>query len=176
MSDQAEQHAPSNAVANHRATFPGKVRTAAVYAAQVLCCAVILLTGYRLAHAPSVQWAIVSAVMVMQPGLKESVKASLDRIAANLIGAAVGLLVAWLVGDSAWQFLLALTAVIFICVGARLEGSLRSACVAVTIVMLTAEGNVVASGLERAISVIAGCAVALVVEYGAARWTVARNH
>jgi len=146
------------------------MRIAALYAFQILFCAAILLAGYHIARAPSVQWAIVSAIMVMQPGLKESLNASFTRIAANLIGAAVGLGVGCLLGDSVWQFLLALALVIFICEAANLQGSLRSACVAVTIVMLTSEAHVVTSGLERAISVIVGCAVALLNEYGIAVW------
>jgi uncharacterized membrane protein YgaE (UPF0421/DUF939 family) len=142
---------------------------AAIYAVQMVVCSVILLAGYHAAGAPSVQWAIVSVAVVLQPGLKESMGASLSRIWANLIGAGVGLVVGLALGDSAWQFLLAVVIVIFVCQRLKLEQSLRSACVAVTIVMLTYQGRLVSSSLERTISVIVGSGLALLVQYAAVR-------
>jgi uncharacterized membrane protein YgaE (UPF0421/DUF939 family) len=137
-----------------------------IYAAQMVFCSAVLLAGYRLAHAAAVQWAIITVAVILQPGLQATLTASTSRIAANLIGAAVGLGTGLILGDSYWQFILALLITIFLCHGIRLDQSMRSACVAVAIVMLSSEGHLVSSGLERTTAVIIGCAAALAVGLG----------
>jgi uncharacterized membrane protein YgaE (UPF0421/DUF939 family) len=104
--------------------------------------------------------------VILQPGLQATLKASTSRIAANLIGAGVGLGIGLVLGDSYWQFLLALVITIFLCHGMRLDQSVRSACVAVAIVMLSSDGHLVSSSLERTTAVIIGCAAALAVGLG----------
>jgi uncharacterized membrane protein YgaE (UPF0421/DUF939 family) len=146
-------------------TRASSVQVAILYAVQIVACAVILLAGYRATKAPSVEWAIVTAAVVLQPGLKESLAASMNRIAANLIGAGVGLGIGELAGDSEWQFIVGLIVVIFICERLRLEQSLRSACVAVTIVMVAHGESLVASGVQRTASVVIGSGVALLAQY-----------
>lgn len=127
--------------------------------------AIVLYWGYSLAHAPSVWWAMVSAAMVLQPGFKASLAASVNRICANLIGAATALLVGFCLGDGNWQFLIALAAVIAVCTAIGFDQTVRTACVAVIVVMLVQEGHYLTSAIERAISVAVGCGLALGAEY-----------
>ncbi|HEX7654982.1 MAG TPA: FUSC family protein, partial [Verrucomicrobiae bacterium] len=61
--------------------------------------ALIGVVGYDWAHLPGSPWvAAVSAVIVTQPTINSSLKASLLRVAANLGGAFCGLLLLLLLG------------------------------------------------------------------------------
>ncbi|MDB5386225.1 MAG: rane protein [Planctomycetaceae bacterium] len=138
---------------------------AVIFAAQVVVCAALLHFGYHLAGASGVYWAIISAILVLQPGLSQSLNASVIRIAANLIGAMIGLLVGYSLGTDGWHVVLAMVAVIFICEPLRLDFGLRTACVSAIIVM-TAHGSesVLTNSVDRFIAVVVGCGLALVVQ------------
>src|SRR6202035_3012665 len=69
------------------------VAAAALFAAQAVACTVLLLWGYQLVRAPGAMWAIISALLVLQPGLVQSLSASIIRILANSVGAIVALAV-----------------------------------------------------------------------------------
>ena len=136
----------------------------AAYAVEAAICASLLWTGYAWSGFDGGRWAVVSAIVVLQPGVTQSFHSSVFRILANLIGVSVGLAAVWLLGTAAWQVILAMLVVIVCCLSLRLEQSLRSACVSVIIVMTTGEGHVVANGIQRAVGVAIGATLAVSVQ------------
>lgn len=146
------------------------IALATLFSGQVLACSILLHSGYYLMNARGVYWAIVSAILVLQPGLQQSANASAARIAANIIGAGTGLAVGILLGTDAWHVAMALVIVIFICEPLRLDFGLRTACVS-TIIVMAAHGSesVLTMGIERCLSVIVGCVLAMVVQIAAER-------
>ena len=151
-------------VQSPRPTRKQTLLVAAVFAAQVVACATVLHGAYHFAHAAGVNWAIVSAVLVLQPGIEQSIAASAVRIAANLIGALIGLFVGYTLGTGSGQVVLAMVIVVFICEPLRLDFGLRTACVSVIIVMTANVGSVLSSSVERFGAVLIGCGLAVVVQ------------
>lgn len=142
-----------------------RLAIATLFAGQVIVCTLILQAAYFALRAPGVNWAIISAVLVLQPGIAQSLSASAVRIAANLIGAITGLLIGYSLGTGWPQILAGMVAVIFICEPLRLDYGLRTACVSVIIVM-TANGgiDVLTASFDRFVAVVAGCGLALLVQ------------
>jgi uncharacterized membrane protein YgaE (UPF0421/DUF939 family) len=162
--NRQESTALRQLVQSPRPTKKQTLLVAAVFAAQVIICSVLLHLGYRSAHAAGVNWAIISAVLVLQPGIGQSIAASAVRIAANLIGAVIGLIVGYAVGTGSWQVVLAMVIVVFICEPLRLDFGLRTACVSVIIVMTANGGNVLTSSIQRFSAVLIGCGIAVVIQ------------
>ena len=117
--------------------------------------------------AGGVTWAIVSAVLVLYPGITQSLAAALLRIAANLLGSGIGFLVGYFVGTDTPELILALIGTIVAGELLRMDLALRTACVAAVIVMSANEHHVGTSVVERLISVAVGCAAALVIQVAA---------
>lgn len=140
------------------------IRTAAMYAAQVIVSVGLLLIGYRFFHAQSVMWALVSAVLVIQPAFEQSIAASAIRVLANTVAGLVGILMTHFLGDGVWQLLAAMVIVILICERLRLDLGLRTACVSLIIIMMSHPNAVVNSGTQRLGSVVIGCVLALIVQ------------
>jgi uncharacterized membrane protein YgaE (UPF0421/DUF939 family) len=137
--------------------------TAALFSLQAAICTALLLWGYHLAGKPGAMWAIISAVLVLQPGLVQSLSASVVRIVANVVGALSALAVSRLLGTGGWQVIVALIVVIFLCTLLRLELALRTACASVIIVMMS-DGRVFMPAAERSSAVIIGCTLAVLVQ------------
>jgi uncharacterized membrane protein YgaE (UPF0421/DUF939 family) len=134
------------------------------YALEVTLCVVLLRLGYQRFEASSVIWAIVTAVVVLQPGVQQSLVASAQRIVANLIGACVGFATQLLPASlDGWRNLPGLVVVVFLCQVLRLEQSLRTACVSLLIVTASAE-SVGSTALQRCGSVVVGSFTALAVQ------------
>jgi uncharacterized membrane protein YgaE (UPF0421/DUF939 family) len=148
-----------------RPTNRETLQTAALYAGQVVFAVSLLMEGYHLWGSPAALWAVVSAILVVQPAMEQSIAASAVRIAANLVGGFAGILVGYLLGNGIWQFLLALILVVIICDLLRLDLGLRTACVSVAVIMLRSEGGrVITTGTERLVAVIIGCVTAMCVQ------------
>jgi uncharacterized membrane protein YccC len=153
-----------------RASNRETMQTAALYAGQVILAVSLLMEGYRLWSNLSPLWAVVSAILVVQPATEQSIATSVIRIAANTVGGFAGILVAYFLGDGIWQFLLALIVVVFICEMFKFDLALRTACVSVAVIMLRSEsGKVATTGSERLIGVIIGCVTALGIQLLAER-------
>jgi uncharacterized membrane protein YgaE (UPF0421/DUF939 family) len=136
-----------------------------LYIAQAIVCILAIKTLYHFIGGLGVLWAMISAVLALQPGTAQSLATSILRILANTVGALVAFAVGHYVGDGLWQLLLALTLVVMICESARLDPALRTACVACIIVLNANDGHVGASGFERFSAVLIGCATALAVQF-----------
>lgn len=150
-----------------RANGPDRQRFAdtVVQAIEAGVCTFGIMWGFALAHKPGAIWALVSAVIVLRPGFEDSLRASEIRIAANVVGALVGVVVnvaARSAGPA--QIAVALAIVILICHWPPLAKGVRSACAGVVIVMMH-EGSITHMGLERLAAVLVGCLSALVVGY-----------
>ena len=115
-------------------------------------------------HYPDIGWCLVSAVLVLSPNAKEALPFALTRIAANLVGSASTLLC--LLGGlpSVVTLSLAYCLAITACFLLHLMNASRTALAAVTIIMLhPTEAHLWDNSLERVLSVVAGCIVALVI-------------
>jgi uncharacterized membrane protein YgaE (UPF0421/DUF939 family) len=155
-----------------RATMRESLILGAIYSGQAIVCAALLTVGYRLAGALGLGWAIISAILVLQPGLQASLAASISRILANVVGAIVAVMVERWFGDGPWQLLVAIPIIVLICEILRLDLGLRAACVSAVIVMIFHEGSFVMTGIERSIAVMIGSALAVIVQLAASRLKV----
>lgn len=141
-----------------------EVRDTVVQGIEAVACTFLLVYGFKVAGKPGAIWALVSAVIVLRPGFEDSLRASLVRIAANLVGAAVGVTSGLLLGTGPGPIALALFVVIGVCYWKPLQAGVRSACAGVVIVMMH-EGPVRAAALERFSAVIVGCLAAMAIGY-----------
>jgi uncharacterized membrane protein YgaE (UPF0421/DUF939 family) len=140
------------------------IRTASMYAAQVVVTVGLLLLAYKLLDGKAVMWALVAAVLVVQPAFEQSIAASVVRVAANTIAGIVGILMAHFFGDGVWQMLAALVIVVIICERLRLDLGLRTACVSLIIIMMNHTSEVFSTGTQRLGAVVIGCVSALLVQ------------
>ena len=60
------------------------------YGVELLTSMMILLWGYHMARAQGAVWAIITAILILQPGLDKSMSASGVFIVATLLGASAG--------------------------------------------------------------------------------------
>lgn len=148
-----------------RPTVRETVIFAAIYIAQAIICIVALQALYAAIGWLGVMWAMISAVLALQPGTAQSLATSVLRILANTVGAVVGYFVGRYLGDGLWQLLAALILVVIVCESLRLDPALRTACVAVLIVLTSNGGHVRTSSFERFSAVILGCGMAMLVQF-----------
>ena len=140
------------------------------YAIRTASCGAIALLGYRLLGTQAGIWAVVSAIVVIQPDHNASVAAAALRVVANLVGAAVGLLVGELLGgEQLLALVVGLFLVAFLCRKLGLDAAARTASVSLAIVLLKDPTGVLGSSEMRLLGVLAGCGIALVVTMAAAR-------
>jgi uncharacterized membrane protein YgaE (UPF0421/DUF939 family) len=165
----AERDALRRTFVLSRPTVRETLAVAAVYAAQAGACVLLLSWAYHHTAHGGATWAVISAVLALQPGLSQSVVTSVVRVLANTVGATVGLAVGELAGEGTWQLVLAIAVVVPTCELLRLNLALRTACVAAIIVMTVggADGHaphLVATGAERFVATVVGCSSALLVQ------------
>ena len=135
-----------------------------IMALEAAICTVVIIATYNYGHLAGAMWAVVSAVLVLQPAFDQSLSTALIRVIANMLGAAVGALITVSHGHAPEDICVALAVVIVVGERLRLDKGLRSACASVVIVMMSAESSVVHTGLERAGSVAIGCGIALALQ------------
>jgi len=152
-----------------RATMRESMILAAIYAAQAVTCAALLSLGYQRASVPGLGWAVISAVIVLQPGIQASLEASVARICANVVGAVVAVAVERWTGIGTGQLLVAIIVIVFICEALRLDMGVRAACVSAVIVKTFHDGRFVMTSVDRSISVMIGSALAVIVQFAGSR-------
>jgi hypothetical protein len=136
--------------------FSTKAATATVVAA--LC--------YKLFELPGAPWvAAVSAVLVTQPDLHSSFKASLLRVVANLTGAFGGAFLLVVTGQPIVAMAIGVLLTGLVCYLLKQDDALRPAFVAVIIVTLIGEHSKWHNSTDRVIAVVIGCGCALVVGF-----------
>jgi uncharacterized membrane protein YccC len=136
-----------------------------LYAVEIMSTTVILSWTFRVAGATSVSWAIITAILILQPGLGQSVKASQVRIVATLIGAFIGALAGLFAGGDMAALLVGILATIVFCHHLGWKRHLRQACLTIPIVQMQHQGGIVHVSYERITAILAGCVVPLLVQY-----------
>jgi uncharacterized membrane protein YgaE (UPF0421/DUF939 family) len=137
---------------------------AALYAAQAVVCVLLLKVLFSHFHWPAQIWATISAVLALQPGWSQSVVTSVIRIIATTVGAGVALMVSRIHFHPELQLIVSLVIVVFVCELLRLDTALRTACVAVIIVLTANAGSIVNTGKDRFFATMVGCLMALLVQ------------
>ena len=121
---------------------------------------------YSLLGVPGVAWATITALIVMQPTLLTSMRASSVRCMANIVGAFAGGICAFVFGHSMGSCMAGIMLTGLLCHYFHLDASVPSAYAACAIVILTVLNEPVWYGsLERVAAVVIGCAMALLVSY-----------
>ena len=126
----------------------------------------VAVVAFDMFNLPGGVWAPVSAVIVTQPRLHPSLKLSLTRVVANLIGAFVGALMIALTAHNVIAMTVGVIVTGMICYAAKLEDAIRPAYAAVVIVTLSSEPHVWAGSMDRVLAVTLGCVAALLVGLG----------
>ena len=139
------------------------------YEARLFAAALLAALVARWAHL-SALWAIISAILVMQPDPVETRRNSVMRFVATVIGgvASVGVVMFGLQGLPA--FLLALAVTWTVCSALGLEEGLRPACVCTAVLLIRPESHVAEAeelrfALQRILAVLCGGVLALAVSY-----------
>lgn len=140
---------------------------ASFFALQIAAAATTISLAYMATHhRAGMTWAIVSAILILYPGITQSLSAALLRIAANLLGSAIGFAVGSLVGVKMPEIIVALVLTIFAGELLRMDLALRTACVATVIVMSVTDETHALGGsvVERVLAVLIGCGAALLIQ------------
>lgn len=139
---------------------------AITFSAKAAAAGVMAVLAYKVFHLAGSAWvAAVSAVIVTQPSLHSSVKASLLRVTANLGGAIVGALLSFLIPEPLAAMAVGIMATGLACYALRQDDMLRPAFVAVILVTLAGETAEWQTSLTRVKGVLVGCACALAIGF-----------
>jgi uncharacterized membrane protein YgaE (UPF0421/DUF939 family) len=145
--------------------LPARQIDAFVFSSKAALSAVVAVLCFGLFGLPGTVWAAVSAVIVTQPSLHPSVKASATRVVANLIGAFCGAVLGALMGQTLLSLALGVLITGLICQFTNLEDALRPAYAAVVIVIYTSDTSKWYGSLDRVLAVMIGCLAALAVGF-----------
>ena len=146
--------------------MPTRHIEAIIFSVKAAVAAVAAALGYKLIGFPGPPWvAAVSAVLVTQPTLHSSLKASLLRVSANLAGAFGGAVLGMLIGQPIVAMAIGVMLTGLICYLLKQDDALRPAFVAVIIVTLSGENAEWKSSMNRVVGVIIGCAFAMLVGF-----------
>ncbi|HKP96976.1 MAG TPA: FUSC family protein [Fibrobacteria bacterium] len=121
---------------------------------------------YRLFPQHQFYWSIISILLVLAPDGGDSNKLAFERMAANVVGSTIGLLL-YLARKPDLPLLCAgVVATIAVGTAFKLNAAIRSALVSLIIVMLNEQQtNSWRVALERIGCVIAGCAIAMGITF-----------
>jgi uncharacterized membrane protein YgaE (UPF0421/DUF939 family) len=110
-------------------------------------------------------WAAVSAVIVTQPSMHPSLRASTTRVIANLIGASVGAVMGLALGHQLLSVAAGVLVTGMVCHFTKLDEALRPAYAAVVIVIMSPDTKGWYGSLDRVLAVVLGCVCALAVGF-----------
>lgn len=152
---------------------PGSAR--AMLRSCVLIAAALAITSvYRALDLASGSWALVSLMLVSHTQAKASVHLAMMRVAANVVGATVALVILQVDGSTIPAILIAMLIAGLICYLAYLDDGLRSAYISVIIVMAADKFAALTPPMERIVSVtvgsLIGVGVSLIVEVMERKW------
>lgn len=138
---------------------------ALIFSCKAAVSAVVADLAFGLFHLGGVIWAPISAVIVTQPTMHPSIRASFMRVGANMIGAFIGALMTTVVGFSLLAMAIGIVLTGLVCHFAKLDEALRPAYAAVVIVTLSSEVHKWFGSLDRVLGVTVGCVSALAVGF-----------
>jgi uncharacterized membrane protein YccC len=134
----------------------------------VLVCLAGTVIGFFLYRVSPVlgQWCLFSILLVLAPDRKDVMPLAMNRIKANLVGAAVGLILFAIYPVNLLIICLGITTSIVICEIFQLQAATRSASIAVLIVTLHEPGQHIWDvALERAGGTLLGCIIGIGLSY-----------
>ena len=137
-------------------------RVGVSFAVRTTCAAVASLLLSERLHIATPIWAVVSAVVVIQPEVRASISSAALRVIANLVGAGAGMAVSLLGLPLSSSLVLGLLAGAGLSRLLGVDVAARTASVAVVIVLLKDPNDVGVTSETRVALVILGCMVALV--------------
>jgi uncharacterized membrane protein YgaE (UPF0421/DUF939 family) len=139
---------------------------AVIYSAKAAVATVVAVLCYQWTQLPGTAWvSAVSAVVVTQPSLHSSFKASLMRVIANIAGAFGGAALSIILGQPLVAMAVGVMLTGLLCYLLRQDDALRPAFVAVILVTLAGDNNKWHSSLNRVVAVIIGCFCALAIGF-----------
>jgi uncharacterized membrane protein YgaE (UPF0421/DUF939 family) len=146
--------------------IPSRHFEAVIFSAKATVAAVVAVLIYRFLALPGLPWvAAVSAVLVTQPNLHSSLKASSMRVVANLAGAFGGAALSIIIGQPLMAMAAGVMLTGLICYLLKQDDMLRPAFVAVILVTLAGATDKWHSSLERVVGVVVGCLCALTIGF-----------
>ena len=137
---------------------------AVIFSVKAAVATVVAALCYEFVNLPGAAWvAAVSAVLVTQPSLHSSFKASAMRVIANLAGAFGGAALSIGIGQPLVAMAVGVMVTGLVCYLLKQDDMLRPAFVAVILVTLAGQNDKWHSSLNRVSGVVIGCLCALVV-------------
>ena len=139
---------------------------AVIFSIKATVATVVTALFYKFFDLPGAPWvAAVSAVLVTQPDLHSSFRASFMRVIANLAGAFGGAVLLAATGQPIVAMAIGVMVTGLVCYLLKQDDALRPAFVAVIIVTLIGENGKWQNSLDRVIAVVIGCVCALAVGF-----------
>jgi uncharacterized membrane protein YgaE (UPF0421/DUF939 family) len=139
---------------------------AVIYSTKTALASVAAALVYDHVRLPGSAWvAAVSAVLVTQPSLDSSFRASLLRVIANLAGAFGGTILGISIGQPVVAMAVGVMLTGLICYLLKQDDLQRPAFVAVILVTLIGEEDIWHASFNRVAGVVIGCLCALVVGF-----------
>ncbi len=111
-------------------------------------------------------WSLISVVLVLSPEGKDALELAITRIKANLVGAAIGVLILLTTIPRPWGIASGVVVSLFVCDRLKLNAGARSTLAATIIILLHQEGtHLWDAALSRVLAVIVGCLLGLGITY-----------
>lgn len=143
-----------------------RTRSWLVYTAKCVAGAILVYIIAQLCNYKDTTWALISVLLVLSPDGKDALPLAITRIKANVVGAVVAVLMLLVMPPNMWMIALGLAVTMSFCYLFKLDAGIRSALAATIIIMLHNEGkHLWDTALERVISVLAGCVLALLITF-----------
>lgn len=137
----------------------------ATYIIECLIGVVIGLTIYKF-YPVIGGWCLFSIVLVIAPDRKDAMNTAVNRIKANLLGAAIGLVLYYFSPINMAMICGGVAVAMIACELLNLQAVTRSAIVAILIITMHAPGPEFWDiALERAGGVVAGCIIGVILTY-----------
>lgn len=140
-----------------------------LYLAKCLTGSTLVFLAAHFLHYSNISWCIISVLLVLTPDSKEARPLAVTRIKANLIAAATCLLCLLVQPAGYLMVSVAFVLTIGLCYLFRIMAGSRSALAAVVIIMLhspdSAHAEFWLTSLERMVSVLVGCLLALGITF-----------
>ncbi|MDF1586607.1 FUSC family protein [Marinimicrococcus flavescens] len=159
-----------------RAASPARLREPLRHACRTAAAALLAYLVMRVAHLPEASWAVMSALYVIRPSVGGTLGSLGSRVAATILGSAVGLALLLVLGQGAWQtpLALALSTAIIQLFTAFIPGMMYAHMVSSVLVLVGVDDGALMAAVDRSVAILcgalaAGAAVALVFPSAAHR-------
>lgn len=137
-----------------------------IYIAKCVAGVLIAFLLAQLFHYNDYIWCLISIILVLSPDAKDALPQASNRIKANLVGAAAGLLLLLFHLSPVLTVTGSVIITVIACFFLNLEVATRSALAATIIVTIHEPSkHVWDAALERVIAVVAGCLLGLIITF-----------